>query len=104
MAKLSAHLRGDIRLFAFFLANRTVAPDLLSIDGDDDYRPNLVTFGSELEMVFAIFTNVLEIDENGDPTNASWAQRRAAQWIRSYVDPSYVVDHPFEEWETELHL
>jgi len=61
MAKLSAHLRGDIRLFAFFLANRTVAPDLLSIDGDDDYRPNLVTFGSELEMVFAIFTNVLAV-------------------------------------------
>ncbi|WP_435830459.1 DUF7677 family protein [Micromonospora echinospora] len=27
---------------------------------------------------------------------------RAAQYVRRYCDPDYVVDPPFEDWETEL--
>jgi hypothetical protein len=53
-------------------------------------------------MAFAIFTNVLDIDENGLVTNADAAHRRAAQWIRARYDPSYRIDPPLQAWETEL--
>lgn len=86
-------------MFAFYLANGTVSPDLMDVD----YRPHLVEFGSELEMVFAIFLNVLETDEQGSPTNADEAQRRAAEWVRQYMDPAYEPDPPLEAWECELH-
>jgi hypothetical protein len=67
-----------------------------------DYRPALMQSGPPLEMVFTIFTNILEIDEEGRATNAGLAQERAAQWIRRYCDPSYHVEQSFEPWETEL--
>ena len=31
------------------------------------------------------------------------SDRRAAQWIRSYCEPTYKVEPPFEQWEMELH-
>nr|WP_164903733.1 hypothetical protein [Nonomuraea polychroma] len=46
-------------------------------------------------MVFTIYTNVLEIDENGQ-VDDGYAQYRAAQWIRRYCDPTYVIDPPYE--------
>jgi hypothetical protein len=84
MARLSESARSACRFFAFYLANGTLAPDILSTV---DYRPALVEFGSALEMAFAIFTNVLEFDDGGKAINESHAMRRAAQWIRSYCDP-----------------
>lgn len=86
-------------MFAFSLANGTLETDLL---GDIDYRPHLVEFGSELEMVFSIFLNVLEVDHEGRPLNEAHAARRAAEWIRQYNDPSYSPDEPLQEWECEL--
>ena len=100
MSKLPLTVRSACRFFVFSLANGTVDVELL---GDIDYRPHLVEFGSELEQVVAIFLNVLELDANDVPINQAAAQRRAAQWIRKYNDPSYVVDPPFEDWELELH-
>jgi hypothetical protein len=99
MSRLPEDVRASLRFFAFFLANGTVDMDLLE---DVDYRPALMQFGSALEMVFTIFTNVLEVDEEGKVTNAGLATERAAQWIRRYCDPSYQVEPPFEPWETEL--
>ncbi|GGK61953.1 hypothetical protein Ppa06_60840 [Planomonospora parontospora subsp. parontospora] len=99
MPRLSEDVRASLRLFAFYLANGTIDMELLE---DIDYRPALMEFGSPLEMVFTIFTNVLEVDENGMVTNEGDAQRRAAQWIRHHCDPSYEVDPPFQPWETEL--
>jgi hypothetical protein len=92
-------VRTALRFFAFYLGNGTLVLDLL--DGID-YRSELMTFGSGLEQVFAIFTNVLDVDEQGRVTNEGDAEYRAAQWIRHRRDPAYVVDPPFEEWETEL--
>lgn len=86
-------------MFAFQVANGTVSPALTDVD----YRRDLVEYGSELEMVFAVFLNVLEVDEHGKPTNEEHAQHRAAQWIQSYVDPTYEPDPPLEPWECELH-
>lgn len=98
MAKLPCDLRSSLRLFAFYLGNGTFDLDLL--DGID-YRENLMRDGSALEMVFAIYTNILEIDDAGEVVDGR-AQDRVGQFIRHYCDPSYVVDPPFEPWETEL--
>ncbi|NIH86612.1 DUF7677 family protein [Amycolatopsis granulosa] len=94
-------VRGAIRFFAFFVANGTLCQEVLR--DVDDYRPALFEYGSALEKVFAIYTNVLEYDDQGRPTNDDWAARRAAQWIRSYLDHNYSVDPPFEDWEVTLH-
>ncbi|MFF5019886.1 hypothetical protein [Streptomyces sp. NPDC001165] len=99
MSKIPLDLRASIRHFAFTLGNGTLDIQLL---GDIDYRPALVAFGSELEMVFTIFTNLLEVDEGGTVTNYDHAARRAAEWIREYCDPDYVVEPAFADWETEL--
>lgn len=99
MTQLPEDVRASLRFFAFFLANDTIDVDLLE---GIDYRPALMQYGSALEMAFAIFTNILEIDEEGRVTNDALAQERVAQWIRHYCDPSYYVEPPFEPWETEL--
>lgn len=99
MTHLPSDVRRSLRMFAFFVGNGTVDVELL---GDIDYRAGLLEFGSDLERVFTIFANVLEVDESGTVTNHDHAQRRAAQWIRSSVDPDYEPEPPFEDWEFEL--
>lgn len=101
MAHLPRDVRSSLRFFAFFVANGTLAVDLL---GDIDYRSELVDTGSNLEMVFAVFANVLEVDESGQVTNHDGAAYRAAQWIRAHCDDAYEVEPPFEDWEVELAL
>ncbi|MEU9689425.1 DUF7677 family protein [Amycolatopsis japonica] len=100
MGHLPVDVRASLRFFAFYLANGTIDVDLL--DGFD-YRPALFQFGSSLEQVFAIYGNVLEVDEEGNVLNEGDAQYRAAQWIRRLCDPAYEVEPPFQPWETELH-
>jgi hypothetical protein len=100
MTHLSTDVRASLRLFAFYLGNGTLDVDLL--DGIE-YRAHLLQFGSDLEMVFAIFANVLEVDEHGQTLNHGEAQYRAAQWVRRVCDRDYPVEPPFEAWETELH-
>jgi hypothetical protein len=97
--RLPDDVRSAIHYFTLRLTNGTIAPELL--DGID-YQPYLNDLGSELEMAFAIFTNVLDINENGLVTNTDAAHRRAAQWIRARHDPSYRIDPPLQTWETEL--
>ncbi|WP_246213492.1 DUF7677 family protein [Kitasatospora viridis] len=100
MAHLPADVRASLRLFAFYLANGTLDLDLL--DGFD-YRSTVFHSGSSLEQVFAIYTNVLEVDPDGNVLNEGDAQYRAAQWIRRCCDPTYRIEPPFQAWETELH-
>jgi hypothetical protein len=102
MAHLPVDVRAAIRLFAFYLANGTLDLDLLDFDGVD-YKADLMASASAFEQVFAIFTNVLQVDESGEVVNAGDAEYRAAQWIRHYCDPGYQVEPPFQKWETELH-
>ena len=35
--------------------------------------------------------------------NCTFAQRRAADYIKSYCVPSFEVSPPYEEWEMELY-
>lgn len=100
MGHLPVDVRASLRFFAFYLANGTIDVDLL--DGID-YRPSLFESGSSLEQVFAIYSNVLEVGEDGEVLNDGNAQYRAAQWIRHTCDPTYRVEPPFQDWEIELH-
>jgi hypothetical protein len=97
--KLSPAFSGALRTFSFWIANGTVGLPLLE---GIDYRPELLASPSLMEQVYAIFANVIEFSGNGIPTNAKYAEYRAAQYIRSYCDRTYMVDPPFEDWEVEL--
>lgn len=58
---------------------------------------------SAIEQAYAIFANVIELDENGQVLNAQYAQKRATDYIRSYCDSSFEVEPVYEEWELELY-
>jgi hypothetical protein len=48
-----------------------------------EYWDELKDSPSQMETCFAIFANVLELDDQGEPTNEKHAERRAATAIRS---------------------
>lgn len=96
--KVSNSFSGALRTFAYFIASGThfQLKDIKYLD----------LFGSEpsaIEIAFAIFANVIEMDENGNVLNAEYAEKRATHYIRSYCDSDFKVQPPFEEWEIELH-
>lgn len=99
MPRLSESVSHAIRQFSFWIANRSVGYPLL--DGID--YSCIFEEPSALEQVYAIFANTLELDDRGVVLNEKHAERRAAQLIRSYVEPSYVVEPPFEDWEVHLY-
>ena len=47
--------------------------------------------------------NNLQVDEMGNVMNYKHCEKRAAQYVKSYFDTTYIVDPAFEEWELELH-
>lgn len=68
--------------------------------------PYLAVYGKEpsaIEQTYAIFANVLEVDEKGVVTNLKHAEKRATDYLRSYCDPNFRAEPPFEDWEVELH-
>ena len=96
--KLSHSFSGALRTFAYFMANGSH----YMLEGVDD----LDLYGSEpsaIEQAFAIYANVIEINEDGTVLNAKYAEERATNYIKSYCDPSFEVQPPFEEWELDLH-
>lgn len=99
MPHLPTSVSGALRTFSFWMANGTVGlPILEGVDYSCIFREP-----SALEQAYAIFANVLEVGESGEVTNAKHAERRAAQFIRQYVDRGYTVEPPFEGWEVELY-
>ena len=100
MRKLSPACSGTLRTFGFWLANGTVGISLL--DGID-YWMRWRESPSLLEGAMAVFANVLELDANGIPLNAKYAEHRAAQYIRGWCDPDYEPQPPFAGEETALH-
>ena len=96
--KLSNSFSGALRTFAYFMASGTQYTlkgiDYLSLYGQEP---------SAIEQVFAIYANVLELDEDGKVLNAKYAEKRATDYLRSYCDPDFQVDPPYEGWEVELH-
>jgi len=97
--KLTPSVRGSIRQFAYWVANRSAGHPLQ--DGVD--IGCVFEEPSALEAAFAVFCNVLEVDGQGQVTNFTQAERRAAEHIRQYCDPTYRPEVPFAGWEVELH-
>jgi hypothetical protein len=99
MQRLGDSVSGALRTFGFWLANGTVGYPLLEgIDYSCIFREP-----SALEVAMAIYANVPRVDESGQVLNPRAAERRVAQWIRSYVDPGYLIDPPLDDWESALH-
>jgi hypothetical protein len=100
MQKLRDSVSGALRTFAFWVANGTLGHPMLE---GFEYRQVLFVEPSAMERVFAIFANVLELDETGQVTNAKHAEHRAAQWLRAYLEPGFVIEPALEDWEMALH-
>jgi len=70
--KLSNSFSGALRTFAYFMASGTQYTlkgiDYLSLYGEEP---------SAIEQVFAIYVNVIELDENGHVLNAKLAEKQA---------------------------
>src|SRR5215470_15000188 len=98
--RLSRPFSGALRTFSYWMAAGSVGLPLLE---GIEYRQAMLEEPSLMEMAYAIFANVIEFNEDGDPINAKYAEHRAAQYIRSYCDPSYKAAPPFEGWEQELY-
>ena len=96
--KLSNSFSGALRTFAYFMAsgsqNTLEGVNYLELYGEDP---------SAIEQVYAIYANVLELDESGNVLNAKYAEKRATDYIRAYCDSSFEVEPPYEGWETELY-
>jgi len=96
--KASNDFSGALRTFAYFMASGShymlEGYEYIELYGEEP---------SAIEMAFAIFANVLEMDDDGKVLNFKYAQRRATDYIKSYCDPSFEVTPPFESWEQELY-
>ena len=112
MAHLDESVSGVVRCFTFYLMNGTLGINIKDPNDESrtilkgiDYRKYLFKdTPSILEMVYAIFLNVLEVDENGKVTDVRNAYLRVCQYLRScYDENEYEVVPPFESWEMELH-
>ncbi|MDR6551840.1 hypothetical protein [Paenibacillus qinlingensis] len=71
MQKLSNSCSGALRTFSFWLANGTVGYPLLE---GIDYSC-IFEEPSSLERAYAIFANVLEMDDKGMILNAKYAEK-----------------------------
>ena len=96
--KLSNDFSGALRTFAYFMASGShyilEEVEYLDLYGEEP---------SAIEQVFAIFANVIELDENGQVLNFTYAQKRATDYLKSYCDPKYTVSPPYEDWEVALY-
>lgn len=95
---LSPSFSGALRTFAYFMASGTH----YNLEGVD----YLSLYGSEpsaIEQVFAIYANIIKLDEDGTVLNAKYAEKRASDYLRAYCDPTFNVTPAYEGWETELY-
>jgi len=98
LVKLGHSFSGTLRTFAYFMS----AGGQYTLKGVD-YLPLYGNEPNAIEQVYAIFANVLELDEDGTVLNAHYAYKRATDYLRAYCDPTFKVDPPYEAWEVELH-
>ncbi|WP_308166907.1 DUF7677 family protein [Nocardia albiluteola] len=100
-ARIGAGASGAIRRFAGWVARGSVGhPMLTGVDYWDELRDS----PSQMETCFAIFANVLELDDAGEPVNEKYAERRAAAWLYRYCTGELPPGEPeLETWEVELY-
>ncbi|MFJ2033557.1 hypothetical protein [Streptosporangium sp. NPDC087985] len=102
---MSSHLSqgasGAIRRFAGWVARGSVGHPMLE---GINYWGELKDSPSQMETCFAIFANVLELDEHGEPINEKYAERRAATFLYQYCTGTLPPGEPdLEFWEVELY-
>jgi hypothetical protein len=69
-----------------------------------DYWEELRESPSQMEICVAIFANVLELDEQGEPVNEKYAERRAATYLYGYCTGKLPPEEPdIEPWECKLY-
>lgn len=106
--ELSNDFKSALRHFAYYYTNGTL-PYVIgdeSILKDIDYREKLKEEASLVEITYAIFSNTIQMGENGKVLNFTHAMKRSAQWIRLVCreeGEDYKVEPKFEDWETALH-
>lgn len=99
--KLSHSVSGAIRRFSFWVANGTVGYPLLE---DIEYFKEFEESPSLMEAVYAVFVNNLELDDAGEVLNETYAQHRAAQYLRQYCVKDYKPEPSFDDSdETALY-
>jgi len=98
---LGPGVSGALRRFAGWVARGSVGyPMLEGINYWDEPKDS----PSQMETCFAIFANVLELDESGDPVNEKYAEKRAAAWLYRYCTGRQPPGEPdLEPWEIQLH-
>ena len=97
---LSHGASGAIRRFAGWVARGSVGYPVL--DGIN-YWDELKDSPSQMEICFAVLANVLELDNDGMPTNEKYAERRAATCLYQYCTGELPPGEPeLESWEREL--
>jgi hypothetical protein len=100
-SKISSGVSGAIRRFAGWVAAGSVGHPMLE---GIDYWGDLRESPSQMEICFAIFVNVLELDDSGQPVNEKYAQARAATWIYKYCTGELPSGQPeLQPWEVELY-
>jgi hypothetical protein len=96
--KLSPFFSGALRTFTYFMASGThynlEGIGYISLYGEEP---------SAIEKVYAIYANVIELDEDGRVLNDEYAQKRATDYLRQYCDPSYKVLPEYQDWEIALY-
>jgi hypothetical protein len=100
-SRLSHGASGAIRRFAGWVARGSIGHPML--DGIN-YWDELRDSPSQMETCFAIFANVLELDDRGEPVNEKYAERRAATWLYRYCTGALPPgEADLEPWECALH-
>src|SRR5678809_331244 len=89
LMKLHNSFSGALRTFAYFMSSGTHH----MLEGVD-YLPLYGNEASAIEQVYAIFANVLELDEQGRVLNAQYAQKRATDYLRAYCNPCLLYTSP----------
>jgi len=95
--KLSTTVRGAITRFSYKLA--LGHPYLNGVEYKDLFTEGE---GSAVEQCYAIFANVLEIDEAGTVLNGLEAERRATDYLREYCSETD-GSAGLEDWMYEIH-
>ncbi|PFG43359.1 hypothetical protein ATJ88_2045 [Isoptericola jiangsuensis] len=99
--KLSPGASGALRRFAGWVARGSVGHPLLE---GVEYWDVLRDEASSMETLFAVFANVLELDDQGEPVNEKYAERRAAAWLYRYCTGKMPEgEAEIENWESALY-
>ena len=105
--KLSESFRSALRFFTYHYFNNTLGfTSGISKLTEVDYVKEMNEIPSNMETMFAVFSNNIEMDAEGEVLNFDHAVKRAAQFVASCLydkDNPYVVEPDFEDWEIELH-